>query len=180
MLHEVSLAELPEGGLQGLTGKQLRFCLLVFQGLSQSEAYRRAYDCAGSSPETIGTRASELAASSKVKAKLADLRLKAEAQATLAPTLSKDWIINGIMGLAVHADKDSTKLQAYVHLGKMAGIDLFRDIVVRETKPRTVEDVEQELRARLKQLGNELGDNAKDITPAAIANPSDRRRKPRT
>lgn len=50
-----------------LTPKQAAFVDLVArEGLSNTEAYKRTYDCTAASPEQISRRASELAASPKI------------------------------------------------------------------------------------------------------------------
>ena len=84
------------------------------------------------------------------------------------------------MGLALNADKDSTRLAAYVALGKTIGIDLFRETVVHQKQERSVEDVERELQTRLKDLARTIEGEGREV-PAAIegAGRRDRRRKPK-
>jgi hypothetical protein len=85
----------------------------------------------------------------------------------------------------MNADKDSTKLQAYIALGKTVGIDLFREVHVTERITRTPEDVDRELLDHINKLKPVLEGQARDVTPngAAKIKPGsssgrDRRRKP--
>ena len=55
-----------------LTAQEERFAQAVASGLNQSDAYRQAYNCPNSSPETIWQNASHLAA--KVAPRIAVLR----------------------------------------------------------------------------------------------------------
>lgn len=57
-----------------LTPKQEKFAQEVASGKSQADAYRAAFDCAKSKPETIYKRASELMADGKVSGRVAELR----------------------------------------------------------------------------------------------------------
>lgn len=166
-----------DDGLQGLTGKQYRFATMIFQGLSDSEAYRRVYDTSGMNDATIGREAHNLAHSPKVTAKLSELRRESDKLTTLAPQLSRQWILERIMLIAEAGDRDSVKLAALVALGKTVGIDLFRETHVTETRQRTIEEIDAELRARLKDLQPVIEGSSRP-TPAADV-PGDRRRKPK-
>lgn len=165
---------------EGLTSKQHRFVMHSFSGLSDVAAYRLVYDCRGMNPVVTAHKAAELAHDPLVSAKLRDLRLQVEEQSTLAPTTTRAFVLNGITALALNADKDSTKLRAYELLGKTAGIDLFRDTVRHERTERSVEDVDKELRDRLRELQSTIEGTALEVP----SNPSpeerrDRRRKPK-
>ena len=145
-------------------------------GFNNTEAYRQIFDTAGQADSTVYGNANALAKNPLIVAKLDELRLKAEQQATLAPTLGRSFVLNGIMALALSSDKDSVKLRAYELLGKTAGIDLFRDTVIHTKDERTIEDVDRELRAKLKDLQVTL-----DLEPNSVStSPADRRRKPKS
>ena len=87
-------------------------------------------------------------------------------------------------------EKESNRLNAYVHLGKVAGIDLFRETTRVERVDRTAEDVDRELKAKLQALMNGMTiDGTASSVPAAPASSApikptpvglkrDRRRKP--
>lgn len=57
-----------------LTPKQEKFAQEVASGKSQADAYRAAFDCAKSKPESIWSKASELMANDKVSSRVAELK----------------------------------------------------------------------------------------------------------
>ena len=64
--------------MTGLTAKQEAFCLAyVSEKMTAADAYRRAYNCVNSKPQTIHQRACELLKSGKVAARVAELRAQA-------------------------------------------------------------------------------------------------------
>lgn len=150
--------------------------MLVMSGLTNLEAYSAVYDTGHMAATTAYATAYDFFQKPLILAKLKELRAKIEAQSTLAPNITREFILNGIKHLAANAEKESTQLAAYQTLGKVAGIDLFRDIHVTEKVHRTVEDVERELKSKLTDLQKQLtidGDARQVATPA----PVDRRRK---
>jgi hypothetical protein len=164
---------------EGLTSAQYRFVSLVFSGYQNVQAYQAVYDTAGMATSTIYSRANELINSPNVAAKIRELRERADLQSTLSPGVTREFVLNGIKDIALTEPKGSTRLAAYIALGKTVGIDLFRETVVHEKRVRTVEDVETELKDRLAELQRQLttveGEARRvDATPA----PRDRRRKP--
>ena len=177
--------------MQGLTSKMYRLAALSFSGMSDIEAYKAAGYGEGADPNrseaAIGQAAHHAIRHPKVQAKLLELRLQADQQSSLAPYLNRELVINGILGLAMNADKDSTRLQAYIALGKTVGIDLFREVHVTEKITRTPEDVDRELLDHINRLKPVLEGSARDVTPPQEgAKPvpkgagagRDRRRKP--
>lgn len=181
------LQELDESdGLQGLTSFQYRFAVASFSGLNDTDAYRSITDVSNMTETTIRGNAARLAQHPLVRAKLQELRVKLDGQTSLAPGLNREFVLNGIMGLAISAQKDSTRLAAYIALGKTVGIDLFREVHVTEKITRTVEDVDKELREHLTRLQSTIDGQARDVTPAPgskivpkeAAGRRDRRRKP--
>lgn len=183
MLRPARIGELDEtDALQGLTSKQYRFAVLSFSGLDDSEAYRQAY---GSDSERAGQNAHDVARNPKVQAKVAELRAKFDGQTTLAPLLTKQFVLNGIMQIALNAEKDNVRLRAYELLGKVIGVDLFRDTQKAEPKQRTIEEIDRELRERVAALKPILDATARRIEPeppgvSGSAKARDRRRKPKS
>jgi hypothetical protein len=178
------LQELDESdGLQGLTSKQYAFAINVFQGANYSDAYRQAYPDQNMKPEILSRVASALADHPLVVAKIRELRTRVESQSTLSAFLSRDLVLNGLLRLATGAQKESVQLGAYIALGKVTGIDLFREIHVTEKVTRTPEDVDRELLEHINKLKPVLEGKARDVTDAPKIEPAgagkrDRRRKP--
>lgn len=57
-----------------LTAKQEAFCQAIVSGLSQADAYRKAYNAENMKPPTVQKRASELMANGEVAGRVQELR----------------------------------------------------------------------------------------------------------
>jgi phage terminase small subunit len=57
-----------------LTAKQEAFCQAVVSGMTQADAYRKAYDAERMKPETVQSKASILMADGKVRARVEEIR----------------------------------------------------------------------------------------------------------
>lgn len=57
-----------------LTAKQEAFCQAIMSGMSQADAYRKAYDAGNMKAETIQKRASELMGNGEVAGRVQELR----------------------------------------------------------------------------------------------------------
>lgn len=161
--------------LEGLTHRMHKFATLCVAGMSNSEAYRVAYEEANE--VTVKAHATELIRHPAVVRKICELRARAENLSTLSAELSRNFVLNGLMGLALSAEKETVRLGAYQTLGKTVGIDLFRETVRHENVTRTVEDVEQDLKDKLEQLRQGLTIEGKAQSIEDQAKPRDRRRK---
>lgn len=119
-----------------------------------------------------------------VNAKLEELRLKAEAQATLAPIVTREWIINEIKGLAQTTQKDSVKLGALIALGKTYQANIFVADSAPDKPADSVEDIDRKLLDLIKGMrtieGTATPVAPKDTPPAPKPAAASRKRKPRT
>lgn len=77
----------------GLTPKQEAFVLAYLETGNASEAYRRAYDCEGSSEAAINVNASKLLKHAKVALRLQVLQERAAAKVTL----TRSWVLEQLM-----------------------------------------------------------------------------------
>lgn len=173
----------------GLTPNQKAYCQARADGMRILQAYRHAYPNDQSSAETMMRNASTLDADSRVVELVNELQVKKSRQTNLVPEverieITRDWVGQGIARLAADERiKPNIRLSAYVHAGKLTGVDAFREIVVHEKRTRTLEEIDAEIARHLA--------NMKDVTPSAPgaapmieqeAKPAarDRRRKPTT
>ncbi len=174
--------------MQGLTAKQEAFAQARFRGANQSEAYREAYGDEGKNANAIGTMASDLDRHPAIVSRVTQLTAERMSKSSLSPLLSQEFVTDGLMRLAMTAEKESVKLGSLIALGKVAGIDLFRETTRIEKVDRTAEDVDRELKAKLQALMNgmtiEGSVSSVPAAPAAAVKPTpagvkrDRRRKP--
>jgi hypothetical protein len=169
----------PNDALQGLTSKQQLFVSYVFSGLSTVQAFIQAGYGEGMTHDSRAKAASALMQEPHVQGKLRELREKRDEQSTLAPFLTREWILNGVAELAREADRDSVRLGAYKLLGQTVGIDLFRETTVVERRQRTPDEIDAELRKRLDELSVTIEGRATERqAPAVEQHKPDRRRKP--
>ena len=75
-----------------LTPKQEKFCLEFVKTGNASEAYRRAYSTEKMKDETIWTKASKLLARDKVRARVEEIKQKAEDEAILSIKQRKELL----------------------------------------------------------------------------------------
>ena len=167
---------------QGLTAKQEAYALARFSGLNQSDAYRSAYSDEEKDPKQVSRVAIELDKHPAIVARVAQLTAERMKKSSLLAMLGPEFVTDGIMRLAMFASKETVQLQAYALLGKVAGIDLFRETTRIEKVDRTAEDVDKELKAKLQALMNGMTIEG-EAKPAAAVKPvpagkRDRRRKP--
>ena len=177
----------PDRVFQGLTAKQEAYALARFQGLSQADAFCHAYDKKPGDYANFYRDASLLDRNPKIVARVRQLVEENQVTSGLFPKVSQELVTNGILGIALLGEKESNRLAAWVHLGKMAGIDLFRETTRVEHVNRTPEDVERELKARLGEMMKTIEGSARAAEPdspadkpkpAPAAPGRDRRRKP--
>lgn len=171
---------------QGLTPKQEAYAMARFRGANQAEAYREAYGAEGKNANLIGTMASDLDRHPAIVARVGQLTADRMKNSSLLPHLGPEFVTDGLMRLAMTAQKESTKLGALIALGKVAGIDLFRETTRIEKVDRTAEDVDKELKAKLQALmaGMTIEGSASSVPASSSsskptpAGKRDRRRKP--
>lgn len=136
-----------------LTPKQEAFAVAIAcEKLTQVEAYRKAYDAAGSSPETARKRANELATTPHVAARITALQRGAadgalrRAAYTLADAIREQ---EEIREMAVLAGNFATAATAAANKAKLAGHMVER----KEIKGGVLEETDvEELEAMLQAL----------------------------
>ena len=169
---------------QGLTTKQEVYAQARFANKDPVTAYTEAFEPEGWQRHSIADAARRLDYDSRIVARVAQLNADRMKHSSLLPHLGPEFVTDGLMRLAMTAEKESVKLGSLIALGKVAGIDLFRETTRVERVDRTAEDVDRELKAKLQQLMAGMtidGAAPVDVTPAKPT-PSgaklDRRRKP--
>tara|TARA_R110000796_G_scaffold163617_1_gene280570 strand:+ start:435 stop:995 length:561 start_codon:yes stop_codon:yes gene_type:complete len=138
-----------------LTAKQTRFCQeLVYgvdddgQPLSQSEAYRRAYDTKASD-RSVHVNSSKLSANAKVALMVKELRAT-QHDATVASRLSdRDYVLQGIKAICENLDENSSaRMRGYELLGKHSSLWTDQVAVVQPD----ADALKTQLSARLEEL----------------------------
>lgn len=108
----------------GLTPKQEAFVLAYLETGNASEAYRRAYDCNGSSEAAINVNASKLLKNAKVALRLQVLQERSAKTATL----SRAWVLEKLMrnvDKAIELEDVNGSNKALELLGKTDELQMF-------------------------------------------------------
>jgi hypothetical protein len=132
---------------EGLTNKQLAYCEARMQGMGVVQAYTEVYQPAGSK-QSIYQNATAVEANSLVQSKLREMLREKNGRNSELPVIDKDFVVTGIAALALNATKQGDQLRAYELLGKAVG--LFKPEEKLIEQPKTVNDIDAQLRDRLK------------------------------
>lgn len=168
----------PTKAYGGLTAQQYDYCELRASGLGKSESYRQAYDS-----DLKGEALMRLAWSLEDKPHIANtinqMVSAHRSETTLVPKVTKNFVLEGITAIAVKTEaKDNVRLRAYELLGKAVG--LFKDEAPAPDKPRTIEEIDAELRERLSAMRTIEGTATRQPPEQPAQTTGDRRRKPKT
>ena len=122
---------------KSLTSKQLHFCRAWASGMSQSDAYREAFDV---SPETkaksVHEKASRLSADSKVRSRYERLIAAREAGMVASALSDREMVRKHLRDLALTASpQDSGRLRALELLGRASGafVELHAEVDARSS-----------------------------------------------
>ena len=140
----------PRKGRRPLTSKQQAFADGVVSGLSQSEAYRRAYEAASMKASAVHTEASLLAAHPAITQRIAAGLAEKERAAQRSGLSRRAMVLERLEHEAMHAEADAARIRALELLGKHER--LFVDVVENQEDTRTADDLREELAARLAGL----------------------------
>jgi len=134
-----------------LTNKQRGFVrAFVDKGMTESAAYRDAYDAENMNDNTVSREVSRLMVHPKISP-IIKRRLMAREEATLHSAVSRRrLVLEGLTQIAKDSENDSVKVRALELLGKTAGVDLFRDVQATPEDTRPADEVLEEVAAKLK------------------------------
>lgn len=107
-----------------LTPKQEKFAQEVASGKSQADAYRAAFDCKRSKPETVQANASRLMADSRVSARVKELKEKLSEKALW----SREDSVNALLSVINNPDKQRDIVAAVKELNLMHGYEAPKEI----------------------------------------------------
>jgi hypothetical protein len=142
-----------DGGMtpDKLTGKQQGFCDGILRGLSQSAAYRLAYDAENMADTSVWTEASKLFAHPAVSQRLKALQARQSDAALLSGLATRQHIQRTLHGLTTGGENDAAKLRACELLGKLSDVAAFTERVVVNDDSRTAEEITVELEETLRK-----------------------------
>ncbi len=175
----------PSKAFGGLTPQQYSYCRLRSQGSLMVHAYREAFNAPDMSDAVASPSAWKLEQTDKITSTINRMVMDRQPVASLVPQVTKSFVLEGITQIAIkETAKDNVRLRAYELLGKTVG--LFKDEAPAPTKPRTIEDIDRELRERLQSMRTIEGavtriepDTSEPDSHQPAQSTGDRRRKPK-
>ena len=145
--------------------------------MGKAAAYRQAYQ-SDASDESVLRMAYTVEDDLRITTTINQMMTAKRPDTSLVPQVDKTFVLTGITNIATkETAKDNVRLRAYELLGKAVG--LFKDEAPAPTKPRTIEDIDRELRERLQSMRTIEGAVTR-VEPDHEPSPTnDRRRKPK-
>tara|TARA_R110002020_G_scaffold241191_2_gene454327 strand:+ start:910 stop:1407 length:498 start_codon:yes stop_codon:yes gene_type:complete len=141
-----------------LTSKQAKFADGVVSGLSQSEAYRRAYSAEGMKPSAVHTEASLTASHPKVSQRIEAGLAEKERAAQRSGLSRRAMVLERLEHEALTAEADAARIRALELLGKHER--LFVDVVENQEDTRSADELRGELEEKLTAIiGRVTGDS---------------------
>ena len=135
-----------------LTAKQTKFVQGILKGLSQSDAYRAAYDSANMAANSIWREASVLLTNPKVSQRLKTLQARQDDAALLSGLATRQHIQRTLYGLTTNGENDAARLRACELLGKLTDVAAFKERIAVENDQRTPEEITVELEEKLRAV----------------------------
>jgi hypothetical protein len=131
--------------------KQHQFAREVVLGKSYADAYRSAYNTARMNYNSIRREASRLMDNSNVATTVVELQQKADAAVVQERIANREEVLQTLTGY-MHSGgpRDSVRLRVAEMMGKHYG--LFTNRIEAVTPPRSSEEIQIELEAKLQQL----------------------------
>lgn len=134
-----------------LTGKQRLFCnLIVTQGISATEAYRRAYNVTSDRMATSSVEANRLMNNAKVKDLLESALARTEDNVINNAQMTRRHIMAELLEHSRSMKSESSKLKALELMGKAVG--MFVDKVEQTIEQVSPEQLKDELSKHLSLL----------------------------
>ena len=104
-----------------LTPKQEAFAQAVAGGMSQSDAYRKAYNASNMSDQSVWVQASEVLANHKVSVRVAELTAQTRKNSEEKALWTREMSVKVLANIAVRGAKDSDRVRATRELNGMHG-----------------------------------------------------------
>ena len=162
--------------VSGLTKKQKRFAeAIVIDGLTASDAYRKAYDTSAKS-NTVNVNAHKLTKNDKVAHTIEALERAQELAALHSAEALKAIIISTLTDVATNSDRDSVRVAAVKVLGTVVGVDMFRETKRIETVKDSDEiksQIMQQLKSMMLSSDDAVTVDATDLLAELVGGPDE-------
>lgn len=140
---------------KSLTPKQLKFAEALGHGIdgepcSISDAYRHAYDTKKMSDAVIRNEASKLSQHHDVAIMVDSIIADRSRAKHVREVTTKERIENELWKIVDEEENNTHRLRALEMMGK--SIAMFSEVTISKDEQRSLEDIEQDLRAKLNSL----------------------------
>lgn len=125
--------------MAALTNRQFHFARLLFEGKTQSEAYRTAFACDGKSELTVAAAACRLARNVKVAQLLEEWRREASSKAVMSRQRRMEWLSARVEGWSEGEDV-RPPLECLKELNKMEGAYETPKVAIEVLTPEQRQD----------------------------------------
>lgn len=122
-----------------LTNRQFHFARLLFEGKTQSEAYRTAFACKGKSEVAVATAACRLAKNVKVSQLLEEWRKETSGKAVMSRRRRMEWLSARVEGWREGEDV-RPPLECLKELNKMEGAYETPKVAIEVLTPEQRQD----------------------------------------
>jgi hypothetical protein len=120
--------------MDSLSLRDEQFCQAVaIEGLTLLDAYIRAYEPQTEKKTTLSPKASRLAKSEAVRARIGQLKRTVADELTEKLSVSKEQVVSEVLSLARTAEKPSDQLKAYSLLSDLLNFKAKQEIETRST-----------------------------------------------
>jgi hypothetical protein len=116
-----------------LNKRQEQFAQNIISGMSYLDSYLDSYNPAVKDPKTISPRASHLAKSDKIQARLVTLREEINRPIVQELAIDKSTIVAEVLELGRNADRNSDRLKAYALVASMLGYNLNKSEITTQS-----------------------------------------------
>lgn len=149
--------------MANLTAKQEKFCKAIADGMGQSDAYRHAYDCKKSNPNTVRVKASAMMRRDNIRAMVDKLKSQLEKK----HLWTREDSVKTLMDVIANdpSAKAADRIRAVGELNKMHGWQSSTvDLKNSDGSMRPKKDLSKYSVSDLKQLSNILSKNENPTT----------------
>ncbi len=149
---------------EGLTEKQLEFCLAIASGMPMAMSYRKAYNTENMSDSSVNAAASLLMDHPKVSA---FITRSLDDRISKSIAVNTKWVRQFIIDRSMMEAMDehnpgNVRLKALEVLGKATGA-MSETVIVEHTRKPDI--IEEEIREKLKGMLSAMGETI-DVTPS--------------
>ena len=120
--------------MDSLSLRDKQFCQAVaIEGLTLLDAYIRCYEPQTAKKTTLSPKASRLAKSEAVQARIRQLKTTVADDLTEKLSVSKEQVVSEVLSLARHSEKPADQLKAYSLLSDLLNFKAKQEIETRST-----------------------------------------------